>query len=332
MELKTWNPWLGALSLGAVVAFAAWNLQQQPAASPPLLTAANCSAAPAEGPHPGMVWVPGGRFTMGTGGSYPEEGPPVDAEVAGFWMDQTEVTNAQFAAFVAATGYVTLAERGITDPLDPAAPPRPGSAVFVPPAPDENFNPYMSWWRFVDGANWREPQGPGSSITGLENHPVVHIAWEDAVAYAAWKGNRLPTEAEFEYAAAGQGRSNAAGAFVANTWQGNFPYEHTVEDGYSGTAPVACFTANPFGIHDLIGNVWEWTQSPFFPGHDTGLEARFPEGFDPNQPAEEAVAVIKGGSYLCAPNYCMRYRPEARQGQSKGLSTSHIGFRTVRDA
>lgn len=333
MALKPVTLLVSAAACGVLLGAVGWAGQRWLlGVAPESMAGGNCSVPAAGGPHPGMVWVDGGRFTMGAADTYPEEWPPVERAVQGFWMDQTEVTNAQFAEFVTATGYVTLAERGISDPSNPAMPPRSGSAVFVPPPDDGAFNPFVSWWHFVDGAWWREPQGPGSSIEGLEAHPVVHIAFEDAVAYAEWKGHRLPTEAEFEYAAAGLGRQDSKGEHVANTWQGLFPFQHTAVDGYSGTAPVACYTANAHGLFDLIGNVWEWTESPFYLGHDTGLESRFPEGFDPNQPAEEAVAVIKGGSYLCAPNYCMRYRPEARQGQSKGLGTSHIGFRTVRDA
>lgn len=292
----------------------------------------SCGAVPVAGQAPqrsGMVWIEAGRFTMGSANAYPEEWPPVERSVEGFWMDQTEVTNAQFAAFVDATGYVTLAERGISDLLNPDGPGRKGSAVFIAPPEDAGINPFVSWWRFVDGADWRHPQGPQSSIKGLDSHPVVHIAYEDAEAYAAWLGHRLPSEAQFEFAAAGNGRKNGAGEHIANTWQGFFPFQHEAVDGYAGTAPVACYSANAHGVHDLIGNVWEWTSSPYYEGHATGEEAAYPQGYDPNQPEEPAVAVIKGGSYLCAPNYCMRYRPEARQGQSQGLGTSHIGFRTV---
>jgi len=279
-----------------------------------------------------MVWVPGGSFTMGSDFSYPEESGAHAEAVAGFWMSRTEVTNAEFAAFVRDTRYLTLAERGIGNPLDPAAAPIPGSAAFVAPALDQPFDPWQSWWQFVPGANWREPQGPGSNIAGLEQHPVVHVAFEDAEAYARWKGQRLPTEAEFEYAAQGENRLDAGSSHRANTWQGTFPFEDSGEDGYLGSAPVGCYTANRFGLHDLIGNVWEWTASPFYLGHDFAAKSAYPDGFDPTQPEEAAVAVIKGGSFLCADNYCMRYRPEARQGQSKGLGTSHIGFRTALDA
>jgi formylglycine-generating enzyme required for sulfatase activity len=185
-----------------------------------------------------------------------------------------------------------------------------------------------SWWKLVPGASWRAPEGPGSSLDGREHHPVVHVAFEDAAAYAAWAGRRLPTETEFELAAQTSARKNAAGEHAANTWQGLFPLRNEPADGYAGTAPVACYEPNALGVHDLIGNVWEWTASAYYPRHDFGAKAEYPEGHDPNQPGE-AVAVLKGGSHLCAPDYCMRYRPQARIGQSKGLGASHIGFRTV---
>jgi formylglycine-generating enzyme required for sulfatase activity len=272
-----------------------------------------------------MVWVPPGSFTMGAEYAYREEGPAHAEKLAGFWMDQSEVTNAQFAEFVEATAYLTLAERGISAPDQPGVG-TPGSAVFKPPLASE-ADPFASWWQFVEGANWRNPQGPGSSIAGLEQHPVVHIAYEDAHAYADWKGHTLPTEEQFEYAAQTSARRDEAG-FKSNTWQGFFPFQNDPLDGHTGTAPAGCYGANALGLYDLIGNVWEWTASPYYLGHDFSEKARYPEGYDPAQP-DEPVAVIKGGSYLCAPNYCMRYRPEARQGQSKGLGTSHIGFRTV---
>lgn len=277
-------------------------------------------------PHPGMAWVPGGTFTMGADGTYFEEGPAHEETVAGFWMAQHEVTNAEFAAFVAATGYITLAERGIEDPATGAA--IPGSAVFAPHVSDEPVNPFAGWWLFMEEANWRQPEGPGSSITGRESHPVVHIAFEDAAAYADWKGHALPTEAQFEFAAQTSLMRDEAGTYQSNTWQGLFPFQHDPRDGFTATAPVGCYTGNDLGLYDLIGNVWEWTQTPYFYNHEFPDRNNFPEGYDPNQPGEP-VAVIKGGSYLCAPNYCMRYRPEARQAQSKGLGTSHIGFRTV---
>lgn len=277
-------------------------------------------------PYPGMVWIPGGDFTMGAEYTYVEESPAHSASVGGFWMSRTEVTNAQFAEFVAATGYSTLAQRGIEDPATGAH--IPGSAVFSPHVSTEPVNPFASWWLFMENAHWQQPEGPGSSIAGREQHPVVHIAYEDALAYARWKGHALPTEAQFEFAAQSSTRRDGDGEFQSNTWQGLFPLQHDVQDGYTGTAPVGCYAANDLGLYDLIGNVWEWTASPYYTSHAFPEPENFPQGYDPAQP-NDAVAVIKGGSYLCAPNYCMRYRPEARQAQSKGLGTSHIGFRTV---
>ena len=261
---------------------------------------------------------------MGAEYAYREEGPAHQEEVAGFWMDQSEVTNRQFAEFVEATGYVTLAERGIRDMAGGTI---AGSAVFVPPTNESAPDPYASWWRFVKDANWRQPQGPGSDLSGLEQHPVVHVAYEDALAYADWKGHSLPSEEQFEYAAQTSVSRDVDGD-KSNTWQGYFPLQDDALDGFAGTAPAGCYAANALGLFDLIGNVWEWTASPYYISHDFSEKAAWPEGYDPAQP-DEALAVIKGGSFLCAPNYCMRYRPEARQGQSKGLGTSHIGFRTV---
>jgi formylglycine-generating enzyme required for sulfatase activity len=276
-----------------------------------------------------MVWVPGGAFTMGSDAAFPEEGPAVPASVPGFWMDQTEVTNAQFAAFVAATGYRTLAERGVRIDARPDAPVVAGSAVFRPRGSGEAMRSFANWWQFMPGADWRHPDGPGSSIAGREQHPVVHVAYEDALAYARWKGRGLPTEEQFEYAARGSGRRRADGSWSANTWQGSFPQVDTAADGHAGSAPVACYGADRFGLYDLIGNVWEWTTSPYYARHDAAEPVRHPRGFDPAQAQEQAVAVLKGGSFLCAPDYCMRYRPEARIGQAVGLGAAHIGFRTV---
>ena len=276
--------------------------------------------------YPGMVWIPGETFIMGSDATYYEEGPAHEVTIPGFWISQHEVTNTEFKAFVDATGYVTLAERGIEHPETGEG--IPGSAVFAPHIPGYEPSPFQSWWQFMEEANWQQPEGPGSNLEGRENHPVVHIAYEDALAYADWKGHALPTEAQFELAAGNSAMSNEAGEFTSNTWQGLFPLQHDTKDGFTGTAPVACFPANEYGLHDMIGNVWEWTQSPYYEGHTFPAARDYPEGLDPRQPGEP-VAVIKGGSYLCAPNYCMRYRPAARQAQSKGLGTSHIGFRTV---
>jgi formylglycine-generating enzyme required for sulfatase activity len=315
--------WLGhaAPQVQAPQTMAAGTLPSQPCAP------AAASTQQADMPqHAGMVWVPGGAFTMGANGQYPEEGPAVAASVDGFWMDQTEVTNAQFAAFVAATGYRTLAERGVQLADDGNGQVVSGSAVFHPPPAGAPPRSFVDWWRFVPGADWRHPQGPASSIAGLEHYPVVHVAYEDAQAYARWKGASLPTEAQFEYAAQTSTRRES------NTWQGSFPAQDTGADGHAGVAPVACHAANRLGLHDMLGNVWEWTATPYFDGHDADRDAtdraRHPQGNDPAQPGE-AVAVLKGGSYLCSPDYCMRYRPEARIGQSLALGTSHIGFRTV---
>lgn len=319
---------LGVLALFVLAVATAWTWHS--GARAPLHTAStgSCIAVPPAAPDD-MVWIPAGNFTMGADYTYQEEGPAHAAAVAGFWMDRTEVTNRQFETFVTATGYRTLAERGLTDPAHPDTAAVPGSAVFV--APGANPSDLLAgWWQFRAGADWRHPEGPGSDLRGRETHPVVHVAFEDAQAYAAWKGHSLPTEAQFEYAAQDSGRRDAAGTHAANTWQGIFPFSNDALDGHAGTAPAGCFAANRFGLHDLIGNVWEWTASPYYPGHDFSDAAAYPEGLDPLQPGE-AVAVIKGGSWLCAPNYCMRYRPQARQGQSKGLGTSHIGFRTVRN-
>ena len=288
----------------------------------------------------GEVLVAGGRFRMG-GDVYPHEAPLHEVRVDDFRIDAHEVTNKQFAEFVAATGYVTVAER-VPDPAEfPGAPPemlQPGAVVFTPPSIDSPGGP---WWSYVPGANWRHPQGPDSDIDGRDHYPVVQIAFEDAAAYAAWAGRRLPTEAEYEYAArSGRDGERYAwggdelapeGRHLANTWQGLFPVQNTEDDGYTGAAPVGCYPANDYGAFDMIGNVWEWTASWYRPQHDPADNDN-PQGPpDSYDPANEGfpVKVIKGGSYLCAPNYCRRYRPAARHAQDMGLGTSHIGFRTV---
>jgi len=291
---------------------------------------AACGPSLVESPHPGMAFVPAGSFTMGAEGTFPEEGPASPQWVAGFWMDRTEVTNAQFAEFVAATGYRTLAERGVRVTADAGSRTVAGSAVFRPQADDARIPGLESWWTFVPGAHWREPEGPGSSLAEREHHPVVHVSYEDAAAYAAWAGRSLPTEAQFEYAAQTSARRNSSGEHAANTWQGSFPQRNDAADGHAGAAPVACYEPNALGLYDLVGNVWEWTASPYYPRHDFAAKGEYPDGYDPSQP-DEPVAVLKGGSYLCSPDYCMRYRPQARIGQSRGLGASHIGFRTVLD-
>ncbi|RME61615.1 MAG: formylglycine-generating enzyme family protein [Alphaproteobacteria bacterium] len=294
---------------------------------------------PDGGPLDDQIFIPGGTFRMGTDDGYADEGPSRQVRVADFWIDAHEVTNAQFARFVSETGYVTVAERkprAEDYPDVPADKLVPGSAVFVPPTDfSQGFDP-LSWWRFVPGADWRHPQGPGSGIAGKDFFPVVHIAFADALAYARWAGRALPTEEQWEYAARGGldgktyawgDRFNPGGAAMANTWQGLFPVHDSGQDGFAGLAPVGCYPPNGYGLYDMIGNVWEWTASTYYPSHEVPANAPAP-GYDPRQPGVP-VRVIKGGSFLCAPNYCMRYRPAARHAQDTGLGTDHIGFRTV---
>lgn len=291
-----------------------------------------------------QVWIPGGTFQFGTDHAYPEEAPSREMSVEGFWMDRHEVTNAEFARFVEETGHVTVAERS-PDPKDyPDIPPEnlvPGSAVFSQPAamPNGTMADQMDlghWWAFVSDANWRQPNGPGSSIEGMDHLPVVHVAYPDALAYARWAGRDLPSEVEWEFAARGGHVPTAEddtptadvgpdGRYRGNTWQGHFPVMNEGKDGFVGLAPVGCFPANGYGLHDMTGNVWEWTTSYYRPNHREAA----PDSFDdPRQPGIP-VRVIKGGSYLCARNFCWRYRPAARQAQDVGFSTGHIGFRTL---
>lgn len=286
-----------------------------------------------------MIWVPGGTFLMGSNAFYREERPARPAAVTGFWMDRYPVTNADFAKFFAATGYITLCERPPDPALYPDADPEllvPGSAVFSRPSRPVSLRDSRAWWEYRPGTNWRHPQGPDSGIIGREDHPVVHIAYEDACAYAAWADKALPTEAEWEFAARG-GLDGAAyawgdeptldGRLMANTWQGRFPLQNLALDGYDGTSPVDAFPANGYGLHDMIGNVWEWTTSPFLP---LGQPAVQSSCCAPSAPPSVTQRVVKGGSHLCAPNFCLRYRPAARQGEAVDTSTSHIGFRCIR--
>lgn len=289
--------------------------------------------------HRDEVFVPGGTFVMGDHPRRPEEGPPRSTKVGAFWIDRTELTNAEFARFVAATGYVTLAER----PLDAKAYPglsadqrKPSSLVFVG-ATSLAAGP-LKWWAVVPGADWRHPSGPTSSIAGMDDWPVVQVAWEDALAYAKWAGRELPTEAEWEFAAlGGKPGDNAESVQDGNTWQGLFPAVDTGTDGFKArTAPVGCFKPNGYGLYDMIGNVWEWTADWYAPGLDP-REGQDPSGpplsaaFDPEAPAEPKH-VVKGGSYLCADNYCARFRPPARQAGPSDTGSSHVGFRTIRRA
>lgn len=299
----------------------------------------------------GLVTIPGGRFLMGSDEGYPEEKPVHPVEVQAFQIDQHEVTNAQFAQFVAATGYVTEAERVPEFPPHVQVPEQyrqPGSAVFTPPAathdhdhhdghdqhaPPSNYN----WWVWVPGANWRHPGGPDTNLNGRDNHPVVHIAYEDALAYARWLGRDLPTEEQWEFAARGglEGATypwgntpEVRGRLMANTWQGNFPAQNLLRDGYEGTAPVGCFPANNYGLWDSVGNVWEWTRSAWQPQHRPLVPKPLLAAIK-DAKVNPATGVIKGGSFLCAANFCVRYRPASRQPQETTMSTQHVGFRTV---
>lgn len=296
-----------------------------------------------------MAHIPGGTFRMGSSlVDYPEEGPPRDVEVDPFWMDETPVTVAAFRRFVKATGYATVAER----PLDPADYPKldpaalvPGSLVFVPTRGPVDLGDMGRWWRYVPGADWAHPEGPGSTVGGRERHPVVHVCWADARAYADWAGKDLPTEAEWERAARGglDGADFAWGAEerprgrpMANTWQGAFPYASEKPPGRQRTSPVGAFPPNGYGLLDVTGNVWEWT-SDFYRAEHASSGCCNPRVTDPegsyaeDEPGGAHVPrrVIKGGSHLCSPAYCLRYRPAARQPQMVESAMSHLGFRCV---
>ncbi len=307
--------------------------------------------------HEGMVWVPGGSFIMGSDDprAYDHEKPAHGVRVDGFWIDRTEVTNTAFKKFVDATGYITVAERvpeweEIKKQLPPGAarPPDslllPGSVVFIPPNEPVSLYDVSQWWRWVPGANWRKPQGPGSNLDGKWDHPVVHIAFDDATAYAHWVGKRLPTEAEWELAASTRAEENLwdvaleGKGFIANTFQGSFPYKNMGADGYVNTAPVKSYPPNDVGLYDMIGNVWEWTSdwygATYFSSvgnNEVLVNPRGPEKYD--DPVEPLVAkrVTKGGSFLCSNDYCSNYRYSARQGSAIDTGSSNIGFRCVRD-
>lgn len=299
------------------------------------------------------AFVPGGTFRMGSDHHYPEEAPAHRAKVDGFWIDRTPVTNREFRRFVAATGHVTLAELP-PDPRDyPGALPhmlKAGSLVFSPPDRPANLRHVLTWWKFEFGADWRHPYGRRTSITGLDDHPVVHIAYRDAEAYATWAGKDLPTEAEWEFAARGglDGTEFAwgttfapGGRHMANTWQGAFPHQNLALDGYHRTSPVGAFPCNGYGLFDMIGNVWEWTADWYSPRHEADAAkpccipanprgGRADASLDPCLPDIRIPRkVLKGGSHLCAPNYCRRYRPAARHPEPVDTSTSHVGFRCV---
>jgi formylglycine-generating enzyme required for sulfatase activity len=304
----------------------------------------------------GMVWIPGGQFVMGTDAEvgWADEKPAHPVRVDGFWMDATEVTNEQFRKFVEATGYVTTAERKpslaeIMSQVPPGTPPPaeevlvPASMVFTVPEGEVDLRDFRQWWSWVPGANWRHPEGPDSNLDGRDNHPVVHISWFDAAAYAEWAGKRLPTEAEWEFAARG-GLVNKPYVWgdyppdnkSANIWQGEFPHKNTAADGFARTAPVKSFAPNGYGIYDMAGNVWEWCADYY----DRGLHQRLAAGATPVNPVGpgktndpehpyETRRVQKGGSFLCHESYCLRYRPSARHGSSPDSGMSHVGFRCV---
>ena len=300
-----------------------------------------------------MIWIDGGAFLMGSDRHYVEEAPVHRVIVDGFWIDAAPVTNSEFRAFVEATGHVTMAERR-PDPKDyPGALPhmlRAGSLVFSPSPHPVPLKDWSQWWSFRFGADWSHPLGPASSIKGLDDHPVVHVAYGDALAYARWAGKSLPTEAQWEYAARGglEGEEFAwgdelepGGRHMANIWQGAFPFQNTRADGYERTSPVGSYPPNGYGLFDMIGNVWEWTSDWYEPKHpDEALRAccipRNPQGgrearsHDPALPGVRSPRkVLKGGSHLCAPSYCRRYRPAARHPEPIDTSASHVGFRCV---
>jgi formylglycine-generating enzyme len=289
----------------------------------------------------GMVELPGGTFRMGDGRFYPEEAPVRDVSVDGFWIDAHPVTVAEFRRFVKATGYVTSAEVPPTAADYPDADPDllvPGSLVFRKTDGPVDLRDYSNWWAWTPGADWRHPEGPETNVGGRERHPVTHVAHADATAYAAWVGKALPTEAEWEYAARG-GLDGAIftwgddpapkGRMMANFWQGEFPWQNLLLDRFEGTSPVETFPPNGYGLYDMAGNVWEWTDDFFLQPQAAGRPACCAPQ-KPQSPEERFPRrVIKGGSHLCAANYCLRYRPAARQGEAIDTSTAHIGFRCV---
>jgi sulfatase modifying factor 1 len=307
--------------------------------------------APGSALENGMAWIPGGTFLMGSDSHYPEEKPAHRVRVDGFWMDIHTVTNREFDTFVRETGHVTLAERPANPDDYPGAKPEmlpPSSTIFKKPTAPVDMKDHYNWWVYVRGADWRHPRGPASSISRLADHPVVHVAFEDVAAYANWAGKEIPTEAEWEFAARGGldgaefawGHEFAPGGLqMANTWQGDFPYRNTLEDGFEYTAPVRSFPANGYGLFDMAGNVWQWT-ADWYQDHaridSPCCTAKNPRGarqeasYDPRQ-AELKIGrkVTKGGSHLCAPNYCRRYRPAARMAQPVDTSISHLGFRLI---
>ena len=292
---------------------------------------ATCASFPsvlemASDPLSAMRDIPAGRFVMGSDTHYPEEGPTHEVSVGAFKISSHEVTNSEFADFVEATGYVSTAEKPLPPDVYPDLPDAyrvPGAMVFVMPK-ETLLQPVPSmWWSFIPGANWRHPGGPGTSIDGRESEPVTQVSWEDAKAYARWRGHDLPTEAEWEWAARGGGDVPSDDIQPeANIWEGVFPYFDTADDGYHGLAPVGCYKPNDYGLYDMIGNVWEWTEDFYHPSHD-------PDPSFVQNPREPQRRVIKGGPWMCSNTYCGRYRPSARQPGDSDLGSSHTGIRTV---
>lgn len=298
--------------------------------------------------EPKMKWIPGGSFEMGTiDPMFPDAQPLHKVTVKGFLMDEHEVTNAEFEKFVKAVNYVTVAERKLNPADFPGVPVEslvPGSGVFTPPGHKVSLDDPLQWWHYVPGASWRHPLGPNSSIGGQENNPVVHVSYEDALAYAKWAGKRLPTEAEWEYAARG-GRGHQkyywgnelkpGGRWAANIYQGDFPEKNTGEDGFVGIAPVKSFPANAYGLYDMDGNVWEWCNDYYRPDYYKQSPENNPGGpadsYDPDEPGSEKH-VQRGGSFLCSDEYCIRYRPGSRGKGEVRSGSNNLGFRCVKDS
>ncbi len=331
--------WLIALLALLGLGTWAWRAAQPPQSLTRTAAPVPVCTLPAPEPgarHPGMVWVPAGQFDMGDT-QYPEEGPIRPTRVDGFWMDRTEVTNDEFAAFVKATGYVTVAERAWDAQRQADLAPAlraPGAVVFSMPTKLHNRNDLSQWWQYVAGAQWRHPGGPGTDIQGRGQFPVVTVTYEDALAYAKWKGRSLPSESQWEWAARA-GETQAAKdhdqPHGANTWQGVFPVLNSADDGFVGLAPVGCYKPNAWGLFDMMGNVWEMTRDLYTPDHRVPAPTAPGNSPDPTliRNAAAAQRVIKGGSFLCSPDYCMRYRSGSRQPQEEDLGTSHLGFRTL---
>jgi formylglycine-generating enzyme len=298
--------------------------------------------------QPKMVWIPGGSFQMGTTDPmFPDARPVHKVTLKGFLMDEHEVTNAEFEKFVKATNYITVAEQKL-DPKDyPGVPPEslvPGSAVFTPTTQKVPLDNPLQWWQYVAGADWKHPLGPNSSIAGLENYPVIHVCYEDAAAFAKWAGKRLPSEAEWEYAAQG-GKSDQkyywgnelkpAGKWVANIYQGDFPQKNTGEDGFVGIAPVKSYAPNVYGLYDIDGNVWEWCNDFYRPDYYKQSPSNNPQGpldsYDPDEPGA-VKRVQRGGSFLCSDEYCIRYKAGSRGKGEVRSGSNNLGFRCVRDS